>query len=137
MEENVITVECTVFAPMKKVWECWTEPEHIVNWCAASDDWHAPRAENDLKVGGKFTTVMAAKDGSMSFDFGGIYTEVKEFEKIAYTMGDDRKVSISFADLGDGVKVTESFEMEHANSYEMQKSGWQSILDNFKKYTEK
>lgn len=137
MKENVITVECTVMAPIQKVWECWTEPEHIVNWSAASDDWHAPRAENDLKVGGKFTTVMAAKDGSMSFDFGGVYTEVKEFEKIAYTLGDGRKVSVSFADLGDGVKVTESFEMEHSHSYEMQKSGWQAILDNFKKYTEK
>ena len=134
---TVITVETTVNAPIEKVWKYWTEPKHIMNWSFASDDWHTPAAENDLRVGGKFSSTMAAKDGSMSFDFGGIYTEVKHHEKMEYTLGDERKVKISFADQGGkSVKIVESFEAESQNPLEMQKGGWQAILDNFKKYTE-
>jgi uncharacterized protein YndB with AHSA1/START domain len=131
-----ITVETTVNAPVEKVWTRWTLPEHIKQWTFASDDWHAPSAENDLRNGGKFTTRMEAKDGSFGFDFWGIYDEVKENERIAYTMGDGRKAEILFTRDGDATKVTETFEAESQNDVEMQRGGWQAILNNFKKYTE-
>lgn len=133
---TVITVEATVHAPVEKVWSCWTLPEHITKWCAASDDWHTPFAENDLRTGGKFLSRMEAKDGSFGFDFGGIYDDVKTNELIAYTLGDNRKVSIVFKSEGNSTRVTESFDAETQNPVEMQKAGWQSILDNFKKYAE-
>lgn len=133
---TVITIEATVHAPIEKVWNYWTGPEHITQWNAASDDWHTTKAENDLKVGGTFSSRMEAKDGSFGFDFGGIYTEVETNKTIAYTLEDDRKVNIVFTPTPDGVKVVESFEAETQNSEELQRSGWQAILDNFKKYTE-
>ncbi len=136
LNKTEITVETTVKAPIEKVWKYWTEPKHITQWCQASDDWHAPKAENDVRNGGKFSTTMAAKDGSMSFDFGGIYTDVRANELIAYTMGDERKARITFSSAGDSVKITETFEAESTNPIEMQKGGWQAILDSFKKYTE-
>lgn len=132
----VLTVENVVNAEVEKVWNAWSSPEHIMQWCNASDDWHAPHAENDLSVGGKFTTTMAAKDGSFSFDFGGTYSVVKPHELIEYQMEDGRKVSVRFTKSGDGVKVVEKFEAESQNPLEMQQAGWQAILDNFKKYTE-
>ena len=135
-EKTVITVENTIDAPVAKVWEFWTKPEHIIKWCNASDDWHTPRAENDLKVGGKFASRMEAKDGSMGFDFGGVYDAVTTNEYIEYTLGDDRKVKINFSAQGNKTKVVESFEAENTHSIEMQQGGWQAILDNFKKYTE-
>ena len=135
-EKTVITVENTIDAPVAKVWEFWTKPEHIIKWCNASDDWHTPRAENDLKVGGKFTSRMEAKDGSMGFDFGGVYDAFRTNEYIEYTLGDDRKVKINFSAQGNKTKVVESFEAENTHSIEMQQGGWQAILDNFKKYTE-
>ena len=135
-EKTVITVENTIDAPVAKVWKFWTKPEHIIKWCNASDDWHTPRAENDLKVGGKFTSRMEAKDGSMGFDFGGVYDAVRTNEYIEYTLGDDRKVKINFSAQGNKTKVVESFEAENTHSIEMQQGGWQAILDNFKKYTE-
>ena len=135
-EKTVITVENTINAPVEKVWEFWTKPEHIIKWCNASDDWHTPRAENDLKVGGKFASRMEAKDGSMGFDFGGVYDAVRTNEYIEYTMGDDRIVKINFSAQGNKTKVVESFEAENTHSIEMQQGGWQAILDNFKKYTE-
>jgi uncharacterized protein YndB with AHSA1/START domain len=131
-----ITVEATINAPVEKVWEYWTKPEHITQWNNASPDWHAPRAENDLRVGGRFTNRMEARDGSFGFDFGGVYDEVKTNELIAYTTDDDRKVSILFNSDGNTTTVTETFEAEEENSVELQKGGWQSILDNFKKYVE-
>lgn len=137
MENNkTINISATVNAPVEKVWECWTEPEHIKKWNNASEDWHTPVAENDLRVGGKFLSRMEAKDGSFGFDFGGVYDEVKLNEVIAYTLGDERKVRITFTDLGDKTEINEAFEAEDTNSIEMQKSGWQAILDNFKRYTE-
>lgn len=136
MNKKVITIEATVNAPVEKVWECWSKPEHITQWCNASDDWHAPRAHNDLRTGGKFSTRMEAKDGSIGFDFGGEYDEVKTNELIAYTMDDGRKVKIVFSTTGSTTRVVESFEAEDENPVEMQRGGWQSILDNFKKYTE-
>jgi len=137
MNKTLITIETVVNAGVDKVWECWNKPEHITQWCNASDEWHTVRAENDLRVGGKFNSRMEAKDGSMGFDFWGIYDVVKPNEKIEYTMGDGRKCEITFTANGNSTKVVESFEAEEENSVEMQKGGWQAILDNFKKYAEK
>lgn len=134
--KQVITVTAIVSAPIQKVWECWTKPEHIVNWNNASEDWHTPRAENDLRAGGRFLSRMEAKDGSFGFDFGGEYTAVKELELIAYTIGDGRKVEIHFKADGNNTEVIESFEAEGTNPVEMQRGGWQAILNNFKRYTE-
>ena len=135
-KENTITVEASINAPLEKVWNCWTSPQHITQWCNASPDWHAPHAENDLKVGGKFVTRMEAKDGSFGFDFCGIYTDVKTNQLIAYTLEDARKVHITFSPNGNTTKVVETFEPETENTLELQRGGWQAILDNFKKYTE-
>lgn len=131
-----ITVEATVNAGISKVWDYWTKPEHIVKWNQASDDWHTTRAENDLRKGGKFSSRMEAKDGSFGFDFGGVYDMVKENEYIEYTIGDGRKVKIFFIRHGEETKIVETFEAENTNSLEMQKGGWQAILNNFKKFTE-
>jgi uncharacterized protein YndB with AHSA1/START domain len=111
-------------------------PEHITKWCSPSPDWHAPKAENDLTTGGKFSTRMEAKDGSFGFDFGGVYDQVKTNELIEYTMSDGRNCVIKFAGSGNETKVTETFDPETINPIEMQQAGWQAILDNFKKYTE-
>lgn len=137
MSKTVITVESTINAPVEKVWEYWSKPEHITQWNAASDDWHSPRAENDLRPGGKFSARMEAKDGSMGFDFEGVYDAVTPHEYIAYTMGDGRKVEVRFSQSNNATKVVESFEAEDMNPHDMQQAGWQSILDNFKKYTER
>jgi uncharacterized protein YndB with AHSA1/START domain len=132
-----ITVETVVNAPIEKAWETWNEPKHITQWCHASDDWHAPHSENNLQVGGTLKTVMAAKDGSFSFDFVATYTKVEKFRAIEYNIADGRHVSVQFKKLSDKeIKVTETFEMENINPEEMQRGGWQAILDNFKKYTE-
>lgn len=132
-----ITVSTIVHAPLEKVWEYWNTPEHITQWAFASDEWHAPKADNDLRVGGVFTTTMAAKDGSASFDFSGTYTAVVPHEMIAYVMEDGRAVDITFTKEGEGVLVTEIFDPEHENSRELQHDGWQAILENFKKYVER
>ena len=131
-----ITIETTVKSPVAKVWEYWTKPEHIIKWNNASDDWHTTKAESDLREGGKFSSRMEAKDGSFGFDFGGVYDKLKENELIEYTIGDGRKVKITFSNNGTETKVVETFEAENTNSIEMQKDGWQAILDNFRKYTE-
>ena len=134
--KTMITIENTINAPVEKVWEYWTKPEHIIKWNSASEDWHTPRAENDLRVGGSFVARMEAKDGSMGFDFGGVYDEVKNNEYIEYTIGDGRKVKVTFTGNDNTTKVVESFEAESTNPVEMQRGGWQNILDNFKRYTE-
>jgi len=131
-----ITVETIVKAPVRKVWESWTLPQHITKWNQASDDWHTPYAENDLCTGGKFKSTMAAKDGSMSFDFEGTYTRVTPHELIEYIMSDGRTVKVIFETSGQETKVTETFDPESENSLELQRGGWQAILDSFKKYTE-
>lgn len=131
-----ITVKATVNAPIEVVWRIWNDPHHITQWNNASDDWHTPKAENDLKTGGKFSFTMAAKDGSMSFDFGGTYTLVKEFEIIEYELEDKRKVKIQFKSNGNSVDIIEAFEPESENTLELQEMGWQAILTNFKNYTE-
>jgi len=131
-----ITVSAHIDAPIEKVWKYWSQPEHITQWCHASDDWHAPHAENDLRNGGKFLTVMAAKDGSYQFDFDGVYDKVEEHKLIEYSLGDQRSVSIHFSTEDNGTRVTETFDAETENSIEMQQAGWQAILDNFKKHVE-
>lgn len=133
---TTITVEATVNATIEKVWDCWTKPEHITKWNYASDDWHSPYAENDLKEGGKFLSTMAAKDGSFSFDFWGIHTKVLRHQEIESTLGDDRKMCVKFISTDNKVKVIETFEPENQNSLELQQQGWQAILNSFKKYTE-
>lgn len=135
-DKVTITVETRVHAPVEKVWEYWTEPQHITKWTFASDDWHAPNAETDLRVGGKFLTRMEAKDGSYGFDISGVYDEIRINEFISYTLEDGRKVTVTFISQENDTKVIEAFEAEATNSIEMQKAGWQAILDNFKKYSE-
>jgi uncharacterized protein YndB with AHSA1/START domain len=136
LTKTTITVEGTVEAPVAKVWKFWTSPEHITKWNYASDDWHTPYAENDLRPGGKFLSRMEAKDGSFGFDFGGTYDDVKTNELIEYTIGDGRKVITTFANDGNGTKLVTTFEAESTNPIEMQKEGWQAIMNNFKKYVE-
>ncbi len=135
-QTQTITVENTVKAPVEKVWQFWTLPEHITKWNNASDDWHTPYAENDLRVGGKFLSRMEAKDGSFGFDFWGVYDKVVTNEVIDYTMGDGREVHITFTPDGDETKIVTTFEAEGTNPIEMQRGGWQAILNNFKKYAE-
>lgn len=131
-----ITVETTVNKPVAEVWKYWTEPKHIIGWSFASDEWHAPKAENDLRDGGRFLTRMEAKDGSFGFDFSGKYDEVKTNEYIAYTLDDGRKVTITFVGLENETRVVETFEAEATNPVEMQEAGWQAFMDNFKRYSE-
>ncbi len=136
MDKNPIVIESIIHAPLAKVWEYWNKPEHIMHWAFASDDWEAPAAENDLRVGGKFKTTMAAKDGSERFDLTGTYSLVKEHELIEYDLYDGRHVKDKFTEVPEGVKVIVTFDPENENPIDMQRGGWQAMLDNFKKYTE-
>ncbi len=137
MDTQKITVESTINAPVEKVWACYTEPAHITGWAYADASWHAPHAENDLRVDGRFLTRMEAKDGTAGFDFAGVYTEVVEHQKIAYTMdGDGRTTEVTFIPEGDSTRVITTFDPEHENPAEMQRAGWQSILDNFAAHVE-
>lgn len=131
-----ITVQANINAPVNKVWETWTIPEHITQWNNASPDWHTPVAENDLRVGGKFLSRMEAKDGSFGFDFEGIYDAVVNHELISYNLADGRNVKIIFIDKGYQTEVIETFDAENENPVEMQREGWQAILNNFKNHTE-
>jgi uncharacterized protein YndB with AHSA1/START domain len=135
-EKEWITVEATINAPIQKVWKLWTNPEHIIHWNNASEDWCTPKAENDLNFGGKFVFKMEAKEGSFGFEFEGIYTDVKNNELIAYKMADERQVKINFTSEGDNTKIIETFEAEDINTIDLQRKGWQAILNNFKKYVE-
>jgi uncharacterized protein YndB with AHSA1/START domain len=142
VNSEAITVQTTVKAPIEKVWACWNEPQHIGGWAFAQDDWEASSGGNDLRVGGRFSTRMQAKDGSAGFDFGGTYSAVQEHRLIEYTLGEvagtdaGRQVRIEFEQTPAGVVVTETFEPENVYPAEMQRAGWQAILDNFRKYTE-
>jgi len=135
-EKTTITVEANINAPVEKVWNLWTDPKHIVYWNNATDDWHTPGAENDLRVGGKFLSRMEARDGSAGFDFTGTYSKVEKHKQIEYTLADDRKVQVSFVSNGNKATVTEIFEAEQINTIELQQAGWQAILNNFRKYVE-
>jgi uncharacterized protein YndB with AHSA1/START domain len=134
--KTAITIEATVKAPVEKVWKVWTTPEDIVKWSTPSPDWHTPRAEHDLQPGGKFNYRMEAKDGSFGFDFGGVFDVLKKNELIEYTIGDGRKVVINFTSKGNETHIVQTFEAEDQNPIEMQRAGWQAILDSFKNYTE-
>ncbi len=131
-----ITVESTVQAPLDKVWEFWTKPEHIINWAFASSDWEVPYAENNVQVGGKFKTTMAAKDKSSSFDFIGTYVNVKDQELLEYDIQDGRHVVVEFFQTPEGIKITETFDPYPEYSDEIERSGWEAILASFKKYAE-
>ncbi len=135
-EQKIITVQTRIDAPLDLVWKLWSTPEDIINWNNASADWHTPRAENNLRTGGKFNYRMEAVDGSEGFDFWGVYDKVILKERIDYTMGDGRKVSIAFSKANGKTKIVENFEPETDNPVEKQHDGWQSILDNFKRYAE-
>lgn len=136
MEKTSITIETMVSKPVNEVWKLWNEPEHIVQWNAASEDWHSPSASNDVVEGGSIKVRMEAKDGSFGFDFEGVYNVVVENEYLEYTLGDGRKVKIAFTELGPNTHIEEEFDAESENALEMQEAGWQAILDNFKKYAE-
>lgn len=136
LENTIITVGVIVNAAVEKVWKLWTDPKHITRWNNASDDWHTTKAENDLRIGGKFLSRMEAKDGSGGFDFTGEYRNIEYLKQIEYDIGDGRKVQISFVSRGNETTVTETFEAEQTNPTEMQQAGWQAILNNFKTYVE-
>ena len=134
--EGKIAVQAIVSADSKKVWEYYTEPEHITQWNTATPDWHCPKVENDVRVGGKYSARMEAKDGSFGFDFEAIYDEIVEGECFTYTLSDGRKATTTFEGLNGKTKVTITFDAESENPVEMQRAGWQAILDNFKHYAE-
>ncbi len=136
MNQNTITIKTIINAPIEKVWDYWSKPEHVTKWAFASNDWEAPYAENDLRTDGRFKTTMAAKDKSASFDFEGTYTNVKDHEHIEYVMSDGRTVKTVFTQTPTNEEIIQTFDPESENSLEMQRSGWQAILDNFKKYVE-
>jgi uncharacterized protein YndB with AHSA1/START domain len=137
MKATKITVSTTIDANSENVWECWNKPEHITQWNFADASWHCPKAENDLKMGGKYSARMEAKDGSFGFDFEAVYDEVIDQEKISYTMSDGRKATTTFESLGDSTRITTTFDAESENPVEMQKGGWQAILNNFRRYVDK
>ncbi len=136
MNKIIITVQTTINKPISTVWDCWTQPEHIVKWNFAGEDWHCPAASNDLRVGGKFSYTMAAKDGSFSFDFSGSYLQIAEKKHLEILLDDERKVWLEFSENGNETIVIEKFEAESENTPELQQTGWQMILDNFKKHAE-
>lgn len=136
MSTKKITVQTRIQAPVEKVWKAWTSPADITQWNQASEDWHSPHAENDLRKGGSFKTRMEAKDGSAGFDFGGVYDEVTEHKRIVYTMEDGRKVEVEFSAEGEETFLVERFDAENTYSEEMQRSGWQAILENFRRHVE-
>lgn len=136
LANKLVTIETNIHAPVEKVWSCWTDPKHIILWNNASEDWHTTKAENDLREGGRFFSRMEAKDGSLGFDFTGKYNMVRQNVLIVYTIDDGREVRVSFISNGNVTTVKETFEAEQENSIEMQRTGWQSILTNFKDYVE-
>ena len=135
-EKNFITIQVTINVPANIVWKFWNTPENIVNWNTASSDWHTVNATNDLQVGGKFNYRMEAKNGSEGFDFWGVYDKIIENKLIENTLGDGRKMKVEFIALGNKTEIKETFEAENVNTLDLQRSGWQNILDNFKSYTE-
>jgi uncharacterized protein YndB with AHSA1/START domain len=136
MKNSTITINAIIDSPVAKVWDSYTTAEHITRWNFAVKEWHCPHAQNDLRVGGRFSIRMEAKDGSFGFDFTGVYTKVKPQHSFSYTMDDGRKVDITFTTKDKSTQMSIIFEAETTNSLEMQRGGWQSILDNFKKYVE-
>ena len=133
---QLITVQSNIHAPVQKVWEFFTNPQHVINWNFAMPEWHCPSATNQLKVGGEFHYIMAARDNSMSFDFWGTYQKVEKEKNIEILLGDGRSMLVTFEMTDATTIITEKFEPEKENPVEMQQAGWQMILDNFKRYVE-
>ena len=131
-----ITITTTVAVSPELAWAYWTEPQHITQWNQASDDWHTPSATQDLRTGGSFSSRMESRDGKFGFDFGGVYDAVEPYRLIAYTIGDERKVTVLFEGVHVGTKITETFEAESENSIDLQRAGWQAIMDSYKRYVE-
>jgi uncharacterized protein YndB with AHSA1/START domain len=131
-----ITVETVVRSDLRDVWDAWNNPADIMQWNAASDDWHTPASTVDLREGGRFSSRMESNDGSTGFDFEGEYTRIVPMERIAYRMSDGREVEVEFSDGAGGVLVRETFDAESEHSPEMQRQGWQAILDNFRRHVE-
>jgi uncharacterized protein YndB with AHSA1/START domain len=134
--DNKITINALIQANTPKVWKCYTSPEHIVNWNFADPSWHCPSASNDLRVGGRYITRMEARDGSVGFDFEAVYNEIRPGEGFRYTMPDGREVTVDLKREDDKTRVTVAFDPEKLNPEEMQRAGWQAILNNFKGYME-
>lgn len=130
-----IVVDTKISAPIDNIWRAYTDPSHITQWNFASDDWHCPHAVGDLREGGKFSSRMEAKDGSFGFDFEGTYTKIVPQQRLEYNFG-DRTAEIDFIDEQDGVTVRVTFDAETENPVELQRDGWQAILNNFRKYAE-
>jgi uncharacterized protein YndB with AHSA1/START domain len=135
-KKTKITVKASIMVSIENVWRCCTTPEDIEKWYHASDDWQTPRAENDLRIGGKFLYRMEAKDGSFGFDFEGVFENIVVNKQINYTIVDGRKVKITFTEIGNNTNIIEEFEAETLNSIDVQRAGWQAILNNFKNFTE-
>jgi uncharacterized protein YndB with AHSA1/START domain len=133
---DLITVEAIIEAPIDIVWDFWTKPEHVQHWNFASPDWHCPKATSDFTVGGEFHYIMAAKDGSVDFDFCGTFTKILDRSFIEIFLEDGRELNIQFESEGDHTRIIETFEPEEVNSIELQRQGWQSILNQFKFYAE-
>lgn len=135
MIQEKITVHTSLNLPKSKAWEYYTNPKHIVNWNFADPGWHCPKAINDMKVGGIFNARMEARDGSFGFDFEVTYTEIKEGEGFTYEFG-ERLATITFDEKENTTEINVVFDPETENSIELQKNGWQAILNNYKNYTE-
>ncbi|MFN5370703.1 MAG: SRPBCC domain-containing protein [Bacteroidia bacterium] len=131
-----IKVEVVVNASLEEAWRRFTQPEHIVNWNAASADWHCPAARNELKAGGTFSYRMEARDGSMGFDFSGKFIAVEPLKHLSILLDDKRSLEVWFEAQADGVRITEEFEAEQENEPELQRMGWQAILDAYARYCE-
>lgn len=135
MEQTKITVQALINADKSKVWEYYTSPKHIINWNFADPSWHCPDAENDMTVGGRYMARMEAKDGSFGFDFEAIYTEINQGENFTYEFG-GRYATVVFADYNGQTEVNVIFDPETENPVDLQRNGWQAILNNFKSYVE-
>jgi uncharacterized protein YndB with AHSA1/START domain len=131
-----ITVNAVIDAPIEKVWDFYNNPHHITKWNFADPSWHCPSANNDLRVGGTYNARMEAKDGSFGFDFKVIYDKVTDQNELAYTMEDGRQATTIFENVGNKINVITTFDAESENAIEIQKGGWQAILNNFKNYVE-
>lgn len=136
MNSTKITIHTKVSADIQKTWDYYTDPKHIIRWNFASDDWQCPIASNDMRIGGKYSARMEAKDGSFGFDFEAIYNEITEGKGFVYTMPDDRQVNVYFQSQGNLTEIRIIFDAEKENAVDLQKNGWQAILNNFKNYVE-
>jgi uncharacterized protein YndB with AHSA1/START domain len=137
MTTQAVTISTEISAPVARVWRAFTTPADITRWNFANDDWCCPSAEVDLRVGGAYRARMEAKDKSFGFDFEGVYEEVDPEKALTLLMSDGRRARTTFEAVGERTKVTTVFDAEEQNSVELQRNGWQAILDNFKHHAER